>query len=271
MLPLAPQEAGTEVTEAEEPAAEEPAQEEAVAEAPAEVVELTIESWRTDDLAVWEEVIIPAFMEAYPNIKVTFSPTPNAEYSSVLATKIEAGTAGDLIMVEPFNWRVPMYEAGQLANLSDLEAQQYFDDVAKSAWQAPNGDVFAVPLASVLHGFIYNQDIFDELGLEVPQTMDEFHAVLDAVKADGTYVAMDMGTADEWVTNVLGFELIGQGYWKGEEGRQGLVDGSMKFSDPQFVAAFEEMAKWAEYMPDGYQSIGYSDMQNLFTTGQAAV
>ena len=234
-------------------------------------VTLTIESWRTDDLSAWQDTILPVFMKEHPNIKVVFSPTPNSSYDSVLATKIAAGTAGDLIMVEPFDWEVPMYQAGQLANLTDLDAMKNFSDAAKGAWQAPNGDYFAVPLESVIHGFFYNIDIFNELGLKVPTTMTEFYADLDAVKANGKYTALDMGTSDEFVTNVLGYELIGQGYWKGETGRLGLVDGTMKFSDPQFVAPFQQLQKWTNYMPAGYQSITYADMQNLFTTGQAAV
>ncbi|MCT4596250.1 MAG: hypothetical protein N4A50_00020, partial [Vallitalea sp.] len=33
-----------------------------------EPVELIIESWRMDDLAVWQDKILPAFHEKYPNI-----------------------------------------------------------------------------------------------------------------------------------------------------------------------------------------------------------
>ncbi len=37
--------------------------------------ELTIESWRSDDLSIWQDQIIPAFEKANPGIKITFSPT----------------------------------------------------------------------------------------------------------------------------------------------------------------------------------------------------
>ena len=36
---------------------------------------LTIESWRTDDLAIWQDKIIPAFEAKNPGIKVKFAPT----------------------------------------------------------------------------------------------------------------------------------------------------------------------------------------------------
>ncbi len=59
-------------------------------------------------------------------------------------------------------------------------------------------------MASVIHGFIYNKDAFKELGLSVPQTEEEFFAVLDKIKADGTYIPMAMGTHDEWEANTMG-------------------------------------------------------------------
>ena len=72
-----------------------------------------------------------------------------------------------------------------------------FSDVAKSAWQTDDGKAtFCVPMASVIHGFIYNKDAFDKLGIAVPATEAEFFAALDKIKADGTYIPLAMGTKD---------------------------------------------------------------------------
>lgn len=237
-------------------------------------VSLTIESWRTDDLAAWNDVILPAFMAQHPNIEVKFAPVQNTEYSTSLATKISAGTAGDLIMVEPYDYRLKMYQDGQLANLNDLAGMDKFSAQTLSAWSTDDGkEHFAVPMAGVLHGFIYNQDIFDELGLKPPTTEAEFLAVLDKVKQDGKYTPLAMGTADSFVPGLLGFELIGPNYWKGEEGRQGLIHGTTKFTDPKggFISTWEALEKWIPYLPEGHESIKYGDMQNLFTLGKAAV
>ena len=252
----------------EEAAAEEPAAEESVAEK----VTLTIESWRNDDLALWEDVIFPAFNAHYPDIKMVFAPTAPAEYNGILSTKLEGGVAGDLITARPFDNSLGLYDAGYLADLSDLPGMENFGDAARSAWITDDGSVvFAVPMASVIHGFIYNKDIFAELGLEVPTTMDEFYAVLDAIKADGTYVPLAMGTIDLWDPATMGFQNIGPNYWKGEAGRKGLIAGTEKFTDPQYVAVFEELAKWAPYLSVGYEAQSYPDSQNLFTLGLAAI
>ncbi|TGV56892.1 extracellular solute-binding protein, partial [Mesorhizobium sp. M00.F.Ca.ET.149.01.1.1] len=102
---------------------------------------------------------------------------------------------------------------------------------------------FCVPMASVIHGFIYNKDAFDKLGLKVPTTNEEFYAVLDKIKADGTYIPMAMGTKDLWEAATMGYQNIGPNYWKGEEGRQALIKGEQKLTDPQWVAPFKELAK----------------------------
>jgi len=216
---------------------------------------LTIESWRNDDLALWQDKIIPAFEAEHPGIKDVFSPSAPAEYNAVLNSKLEAGSAGDLITCRPFDASLALYEGGHLTDLSDLEAMGNFSDVAKSAWQTDDGSAsFCVPMASVIHGFIYNKDAFDELGLEVPTTEAEFFAALDKIKEDGTYIPMAMGTNDQWEAATMGYNNIGPNYWKGEEGRLALIKGEQKLTDPQWVAPYATLAKWADYLGDGYEA-----------------
>ena len=54
--------------------------------ASAQDVTLTIESWRNDDLQIWQDTIIPAFEAANPGIKVQFAPTTPAAEHRVHAT-----------------------------------------------------------------------------------------------------------------------------------------------------------------------------------------
>ena len=233
---------------------------------------LTIESWRNDDLKLWQTEIIPAFEAKHPGIKVNFTPSAPAEYNAVLNSKLDAGSAGDLITCRPFDASLALYDAGHLADLSDLDAMSNFSDVAKSAWQTDDGSAtFCVPMASVIHGFIYNKEAFEEVGVEVPTTEDEFFAVLDAFKEDGSYIPMAMGTNDQWEAATMGYNNIGPNYWKGEEGRLALIAGEQKLTDPQWVAPYATLARWGEYLGDGYEAQTYPDSQNIFTLGRAAI
>ena len=238
----------------------------------AQEVTLTIESWRNDDLLLWQDVIIPAFEAENPNINVVFAPSAPAEYNAVLNSKLDAGSAGDLITCRPFDASLALYESGNLADLSDLDAMDNFSSVAQSAWQTDDGSAtFCVPMASVIHGFIYNADAFEEVGVEVPTTVDEFFAVLDAFQEDGTYIPLAMGINDQWEAATMGYNNIGPNYWRGEEGRLALIAGEQSLTDEPWVAPFRQLARWGEYMGRGYEAQTYPDSQNLFTLGRAAI
>ncbi|MGI3186085.1 ABC transporter substrate-binding protein [Nioella aestuarii] len=240
--------------------------------ASAQDVTLTIESWRNDDLLLWQDVIIPAFEANNPGIHVEFTPSAPAEYNAVLNSKLEAGSAGDLITCRPFDASLALYEAGHLADLSDLDAMSNFSSVAQSAWQTDDGSAtFCVPMASVIHGFIYNADAFAELGLEEPTTVDEFFAVLDAIEEDGGYIPMAMGVNDQWEAATMGYNNIGPNYWRGEEGRLALIAGEQSLTDEAWVAPYRQLARWGQYLGRGFEAQTYPDSQNLFTLGRAAI
>jgi raffinose/stachyose/melibiose transport system substrate-binding protein len=240
--------------------------------ASAEDVTLTIESWRNDDLAIWKDKIIPAFEAKNPGIKVVFSPSAPTEYNAALNAKLESGAAGDLMACRPFDASLELFKKGYLADITKNPGMENFSDVAKSAWTTDDGKSnFCVPMASVIHGFIYNKDAFDKLGIKVPTTNAEFYAALDKIKADGTYIPLAMGTKDLWEAATMGYQNIGPTYWKGEEGRLALIKGTQKLTDADWVKPYEELAKWKPYLGDGFEAQTYPDSQNLFTLGRAAI
>ena len=182
------------------------------------------------------------------------------------------GTAGDLITCRPFDASLELFNKGNLAPLNDLKGMANFSDVAKSAWTTDDGKTtFCLPMASVIHGFIYNKDALKKVGASEPKTMEEFYALLDKLKKDGTYVPLVLGTADQWESATMGFQNIGPNYWKGEEGRNALIKGTQKLTDAPYVATFKELAKWGPYLGSGYQAQTYPDSQNMFSLGKGAI
>lgn len=235
-------------------------------------VTLTIESWRNDDLAIWRDKIIPAFEKANPDIKIKFAPTAPAEYNAVLNSKLDAGSAGDLITCRPFDVPLQHFQKGHLRSLNDLKGMDNFTPVAKTAWTTDDGKTtFCVPIAAVMHGFMYNKEAFAKLKLSPPATMDEFFAVLAKIKADGSYTPLAIGTKDTWEASQLAYQNIGPNYYKGEAGRKALIAGKARLTDAQFVEPFRVMAKWKPFLAEGFESQTYPDSQNMFTLGRAAV
>jgi raffinose/stachyose/melibiose transport system substrate-binding protein len=234
-----------------------------------EGAELVIGSWRTEDIAQWE-AIIAAFNEAYPDIKVTFEPTLNTEYDAQLLAALEAGTGPDIITCRPFDASLSLYEKGFLSAITDWPELDAFGDVARSGWISDDGEAYCVPMASVMHGFFYNVDMFEENGWEEPETVDEFMALLEAIKEAGI-TPLALGSKDGWTVHTMGFHNVGPNWWNGEEGRLALIAGDVELTDPMFVEPMEFVYSWEPYMPEGHEAIGYADTQQLFPFEQAAI
>jgi raffinose/stachyose/melibiose transport system substrate-binding protein len=204
---------------------------------------------------------------------VVFAPSAPTEYNAALNSKLEAGSAGDLITCRPFDASLELYNKGYLADLKDLPHGELLADVAKSAWQTDDGANHLLRADGIGHPRLHlQQGCLRQAGhCRADKTEAEFFAALDKIKADGTYIPMAMGTNDQWEAATMGYNNIGPNYWKGEEGRKALIKGDQKLTDPQWVAPYATLAKWKDYLGDGFEAQTYPDSQNLFTLGRAAI
>lgn len=241
------------------------------------VVEITMGSWRTEDIPQWD-AIIAAFNEEYPNIQVSFEPTLNTEYDQSLLAQLDSGGGPDLITCRPFDISLSLAQRGYLADVTDIvdgavleDGSPAFGPVARSGWIGEDGEsMHCIPMASVLHGFFYNEVIFEENGWTAPETTEEFMALLAEIDAAGI-TPLAMGTKDGWTNWTMGFHNNAPNWYGGEAGRQALIAGEVALTDAQFVEPMEWVLGWEPYLPEGHAAIGYADTQQLFPLGDAAI
>jgi raffinose/stachyose/melibiose transport system substrate-binding protein len=235
-------------------------------------VNLVLESWRVEDASIWENTIIPAYQATHPGVNITYRPTNSTYYPAALGTELQGGTAGDVFACQPFDASEALYNQGYLPNINDMPELVHFSTLARSGWATRDGaTTYCMPVASVMEGFTYNKDAFAKLGLTPPNTQAEFFRVLDAIKRDGTYIPLAMGTYDGWTVGDLGLYSNGPNFWKGEEGRKALIAGTAKLTDPPFVDAMRFIAQWRPYLSPGAEAIKYTDTQEMFPLGRAAI
>ncbi len=235
-----------------------------------DVVELTMGSWRVDDVAQMQ-VILDAFTAANPNIRITFDPTNPPDYNATLRTQLEGGTAPDLFYLRSYATSRALFEEGFLEPLSDVPGlMENFTPEARAPWATDDGIPYGVPFIAVSHGIYYNVDLFNELGIEIPTTWEELMTAAQAIK-DAGKIPFANASGDAWTIAEIVFMNIAPNYIGGYEGRQAYLKGERCFNDAGAVGAFQAVADLGPFVPEGQSALSYYDSQQLFLMGDAAM
>jgi len=231
---------------------------------------LTFWSWRTEDVAAYEK-FIEAFRAENPDIDVEFTPYLNTEYNTILSTALQGGGGPDIIHLRAYGGMEPLAQAGYLVRLDDKvpELAGFDPGILAGATNRADGGVYGVPFALQTVQVLYNERVFEELGLEEPQTWDEFLATCEALKAAG-YQALANGALEPWTVETL-FGGVGPTFYGGDEFFQAITGGETDFTDPRFRAALERMVEVTPCLADNYMGVGYTDMQSMFAFEQAGM
>lgn len=235
-----------------------------------DVVELDFSSWRTEDVAVYEE-LIAMFEAENPGIKVTYSPYKTEEYQTVLATNFKGGTAADVIHLRAYGNFEQFAKPGYLLPLTENnipELALYSKQSLGGSTSITDGNVYGVPYASQSLVIYYNTDLYDELGLSVPKTWGEFISNLKAFEAAGI-VGLANGSKTGWMDEVM-MGVIGPNFYGGNDFYDALLEGETDFTDPRYIKALDKLAELTPYMPDGFTGLDYVEQQMLFINDMAA-
>jgi multiple sugar transport system substrate-binding protein len=155
--------------------------------------ELTYWSWTPS-----AEAQVAAFEKAYPNVDVNLvnAGTNTDEYTK-LQNAIKAGSgAPDVVQIEYYAF--PQFAlSDSLVDLTQYGMDSLEADYTASTWGSVSiGDaLYGLPQDSGPMALFYNASVFDEFGIEVPTTWDEYIAAGKKLhEADPTkYIAADTG------------------------------------------------------------------------------
>lgn len=146
------------------------------------------------------EAQVAAFEEAYPNVDVELvNAGTNTEEYTKLQNAIKAGSgAPDVVQIEYY--AIPQFAlSDSLADLSQYGLDELEDQYSASTWGAVNvdGKLVGLPQDSGPMALFYNASVFEQYGIAVPTTWDEYvQAARDLHAADPTkYITSDTGDA----------------------------------------------------------------------------
>ena len=129
-----------------------------------------------------------AKFEKDTGIKVEKVSIPYSSYNDALATQFEAGQGPDVMFIQDMAL-VPWMERGYLADLDSIMDLKKFsaDFPVQQSYAQMKDKTYAIMYEGFPYaGMVYNKELLEKAGAEVPTTPDELLAVSDAIyKATG--------------------------------------------------------------------------------------
>lgn len=162
-------------------------------------------------------------------------------------------------------------DANILADVSDYEGlstiKPAYVDILEALEFVPTDGTFGVPYVANAAGVLYNRDMFEEHGWEIPETWDEFMDLCAEIESEGIQ-PLYFGFKDTWTClapwNALAVDLAPADVCKQ------VNRGETNFTD-EYRTIAEKMLEMLEYGEDGPFAYGYNDACTAFANGESAM
>lgn len=231
-------------------------------------VEVELVSYKPEAVEAFEE-IAQRFNAEHNDIHLTIN-SPN-EAMTILKTRFIREDYPDIVGIGGDINYSNFLDADLFMNISDLEeigmVKQSYLDMDKELEFLPQEGTYALPYAANAAGILYNKDLFEEHGWEIPETWSEFLGLCEEIKSSGIE-PLYLGYKDTW-TCLAPWNALAVGLTDSDTCNQ------VNMGNATFTEAYREVAekmkillKFAEPNPYAY---GYNDACTAFARNQSAM
>jgi multiple sugar transport system substrate-binding protein len=225
---------------------------------------------------VWTDIVkdkISEFEADHEGVTVEVTQLGEDQLSDQYNVKLNAGTDEiDVMMYRPLQEGKLFAQNGYLADLSDYVTQD--DEWDWSDFQAGpveattfEGQVVGVPIITEQEVLYYRTDVLEQLGLEVPSTLEELEAAAKQIKEQGQMAGFVARTGvSAAVTQFSSFLFSEGGDFANKDYSKATLDTA------EATAAYELYGRLiGQYGPDNVSTdMSWPDAAALFAQGQAA-
>lgn len=232
------------------------------------VTELELFSSKAENKEILQ-TLVDKFNATQENVKIVINAPADA--GTVLKTRLAKNDLPDIIAM---GGNMEFTEIQSTGVLEDLGNEEYMSNIQEAYLQMVfdvNKDkeeiVNGVPYATNASGVLYNVDKFEELGLEIPTTWDEFIAVIEKIEAAGETPFL-FTYKDAW-TSMCAWNSMAPDLQP-----DNFTD-DRKASTTTFVGTHEEIAEkyltLLDYAQEDFMGTSYDDGNKAFANGEAVM
>ncbi|MTW85274.1 extracellular solute-binding protein [Virgibacillus dakarensis] len=220
--------------------------------------------------------LIDLFKEKHPDIEIENAAVAGGagtNAKAVLATRMQGDDPPSTFQVHGgAELNEGWVAAGKMEPLDDFyEENELMDKFPEELIDlvSKDGKIYSVPV-NIHRGNVlfYNMKVFEENGIEVPTTFDEFLAAADKLQAAGI-TPLALGDKEGWpATQVFENILLGV---LGPDDYKKLFAGEIGFDDKRVKEAVDKFDKILDYANEDHASRNWQDSAQLVANGEAAM
>ena len=231
-------------------------------------VEVELVSYKPEAVDVFEE-IAERFNATHEDIHLTID-SPN-EAMTILKTRFIREDYPDIVGIGGDINYSNFLDAELFMDISDLEetgmVKQSYLDIDKELEFIPQEGVYALPYVANAAGMLYNKEMFEEHGWEIPETWDEFLTLCEEINASGIQ-PLYFGYKDTW-TCLAPWNALAVGLTDSDTCNQ-VNMGNTTFTETYGEVA-EKMKVLLDYAEPNPYAYGYNDACTAFAREQTAM
>ena len=213
--------------------------------------------------------IAEEFNSTHDDIHLTIS-SPN-DAMTILKTRLIREDYPDIVGIGGDMNYSYFVDSDILADVSDYEGlkkiKPAYVEILEGLEFVPTEGTFGVPYVANAAGVLYNREMFQEHGWEIPETWDEFMTLCEDIKAAGIQ-PLYFGFKDTWTClapwNALAVDLAPADVCKQ------VNRGETTFTE-EYREISEKMLEMLAYGQDGPFAYGYNDACTAFANGESAM
>ncbi|MDE7224062.1 MAG: extracellular solute-binding protein [Acetatifactor sp.] len=230
--------------------------------------EITLVQYKPEAVAIFNE-LEERFNATHDDIHLTIE-SPN-DAMTILKTRFIREDIPDIIGIGGDVNYSNFLDAEMIMDISDFEGlgdiKQAYLDIDKALEYVPYDGVYAVPYVANAAGILYNKDMFDEYGWEMPTTWDELLALCEEIESQGI-LPMYFGFRDTW-TCLAPWNALAVGLAPADVCQQ-VNRGNTTFSN-EYREVAEKMQALLKYGPADPFAYDYNGACTAFANGEAAM